>query len=234
MKISMASIALLATLFVPAFAWAGEVKFGPQPLETDDSGKITAAGRSAAVEDLPSEPGEDIWVANVWISVDRGGAGPIYVEFHGKLPDGKPYLAYRHEHAEYDGGPFVSFPIELDANVGFNKGKTYTVKVTQVSGKGKTMVLATGKVTLVYTEPAPEPEGEAGGDESEEEIDEEQAKQDELDTLSETPEGDDGPPPVDSKGKKGCSIGAGTNAAPGVLVLFALGAAAGRRRRASR
>lgn len=232
----LGGFALAATLLVPAVALAGEVKFGAEPLETDDKGKLTDAARSATVDSIPSEPGEEVWHAHVWAKIDKGGPGPLYVEFFGKLPGGKAYLTYRHEHGGYQGEPYVNLDIDLEGNMGFNKGKTYTVKVTQVSSKGKDLLLASSKLTLAYTEPPEE------ADESESEGDEDQdtAAQDELDTLAgpDDPEtgdevDDSGAPPAVAPKEKGCSVDPNGFGAPGVLILLALGAGLGRRRRTS-
>lgn len=227
MKTWMATTTFAAALLLPHVVWAGEVKFGAQPLETDDDGKLTSAGRSAATTDIPSEPGEELWILNIWAQVDKGAPGPLYADFIGKLPDGKSYTAYRHEHAEYAGDKFVSFPIELEGNSGFNKGASYTVNLKQISSKGKDIILGSGTITLVYTEAQPE-DASDGGDA----LDSEQAAQDEFDSLAggDAPDGD-GPPPVDAKGKKGCSVATEAGLAPGWLVLLGLGAAARRRRR---
>ena len=91
-----------AALLGPATAWAGEVKFGAEPLAVDDNGNITGEGKAAAVETLQSEPGEEVWHFNLWAKIDKGGPGPLYVEFVGKLPDGKEYVTYRYEHGSYD------------------------------------------------------------------------------------------------------------------------------------
>jgi hypothetical protein len=145
------ALALTAVLLGPAVAHAGDVKFGNEPLEVNDAGKLTDAGKKAATETLKSVPGEEEWPIHVWAQIDNGGPGPLYIEFWGKLPDGKPYLTFRHEHAGYGGEKYVSLSFELSGNLGFNKGKTYNVKAVQVSPKGKEVVLANGKVTLEFT-----------------------------------------------------------------------------------
>lgn len=206
----------------PATAWAGDVKFGAEPLAVDDKGNITAEGKSAATETLKSEPGEELWVFNLWAKIDKGGPGPLYVEFIGKLPDGKEYVTYRHEHSSYDGEKFVSLSFDLEGNLGFNKGRTYKVKVLQGNTKpGRPdIILATGKITLEYTEPPAE-------DESDDEA-EDEAAQDELDTLSGPEDGSgdapapEGPPPVAPE-KKGCTVGSTDLGLPAVAALFALG-----------
>ena len=214
-----------AALLGPATAWAGDVKFGAEPLAVDDKGNITAEGKSAAISKLASEPGEELWQFHLWAKIDKGGPGPLYVEFLGKLPDGKEYVTYRYEHGSYDGEKFVSLSFDLEGNLGFNKGKTYKVKVLQGNTKpGRPdIILATGSITLEYTEPPAEEEGDEGGD-----TDGDTAAQDELDTLAGPDEevGDtpppQGPPPV-AKDKKGCTVGSTDLGLPAVAALFALG-----------
>ncbi len=220
----MQPLLLGAALLAPATAWAGDVKFGAEALAVDDNGNITAEGKSAATTTLKSQPGEEVWTLNLWAKIDKGGPGPLYVEFLGKMPSGKEYVTYRHEYSEYGGEKFVSLTFDLEGNSGFNKGKTYKVKVLQGATKpGRPdIILATGKLTLEYTEPEPEPEGEEG------DTDDGEAAQDELDTLAgpddgagDEPEG--GPPPVAPESKKGCSIGSTDLGAPAVAALFVLG-----------
>ncbi len=217
-------LVLGAALLVPATAWAGEVRFGSEPLAVDDKGNITAEGKSASVDTIKSEPGEEVWPFHLWAKIDKGGPGPLYVEFIGKLPGGKEYVTYRHEHATYDAEKYVSLSFELEGNLGFNKGKTYKVKVLQGNTKPNKpdIILATGKITLEYTEPAPEEEGEDG------DTDGDTAAQDELDTLAGPDDGagdaatPEGPPPVAPE-KKGCSVGTTDLGLPAVAALFALG-----------
>jgi MYXO-CTERM domain-containing protein len=226
------ALALGGGLLVAPLALAGDVKFGAQPLETDDAGKLTDAGRSAAVKELPSSPGEEKWPLHVWAQIEKGAPGPLYVEFFDKLPgSGKRYRAWQYEHAGYEGEKYLSLDIELDGNAGFNKDHTYTVEVSQLDSKGKNLVLASGQLKLVYTEAEKEPAGK--DDEGDEEGDDAEAEQDELDSFAGGEEGNSGeaPPPVTSPGKKkGCSVDPGTGAAPGVLVLLLLGAGLRRRR----
>ncbi len=214
-----------AALLGSTTAWAGEVKFGADALDVDDKGNITADGKSAATETLKSEPGEELWNLNLWAKIDKGGPGPLYVEFLGKLPDGKDYVTYRYEHSSYEGEKFVSLDIELEGNLGFNKGKTYKVKVLQGAIKqGRPdIILATGKLTLEYTEPPAEEAGDEGDDDAD------TAAQDELDTLAGPDDGagdaaePEGPPPVAPEAKKGCTIGSTDLGLPAVAALFALG-----------
>ena len=209
----------------PATAWAGEVKFGADPLAVDDKGNLTADGKAASVTTLPSEPGEELWDFHLWAKIDKGAPGPLYVDFIGKLPDGKSFTAYRYEHATYEGEKYISLSFELDGNsASFNKGRTYKVKVLQGATKAgrPDIILATSSLTLEYTEPAPE-------EDDAEEVDDE-AAQDELDTLAgpddgagDAPDPQAGPPEVSPDSKKGCSIGSTDLGLPAVAALFALG-----------
>jgi MYXO-CTERM domain-containing protein len=220
----LSPLLLGAVLLAPAYVLAGEVKFGTSPLATDDKGVITGDGRKAATNEIPSEPGEELWPLHLWAKIDKGAPGPLYVEFHGRLADGKRYLAYRHEHAAYEGEKHVTMELELSGNDGFNKGRSYEVELTQVGPKGP-IKLATGKISLTFTE-APE-----GADEDEDEDDEPLEDQDELDTFAgEQGEAGDGPPPVAPPSKKGCSVDGRGLGGPGLLALLGL-VWLGRRRR---
>jgi MYXO-CTERM domain-containing protein len=223
------ALALCGGLLVAPLAFAGDVKFGAAPLETDDSGKLTDAGKKGAVKQPPSRPGEEVWPLHLWAQIDKGAPGPLYVEFFDKLPgSGKRYKAWAYEHAGYEGEKYVTLELELEGDVGFNKGHTYTVEVSQLDNKGKNLVLASGQLELVYTEgkPEDEEEGEDEGEDDEGDDEEQSAEQDELDSFAGGDEGKgEAPPPVTSPGKKkGCSVDSGTDAAPGVLVLLMLGA----------
>jgi MYXO-CTERM domain-containing protein len=219
------AILLCATLLAPATVFAGEVKFGTDPLATDDKGVITSEGRKAATEQIPSAPGEELWPLHLWAKIDKGAPGPLYVEFHGRLPDGKRYLAYRHEHGGYEGEKHVTMELELSGNDGFNKGKTYEVELTQVGPKGP-IKLASGKLSLSFTE-APEGAEDDDGDDGDDGLDE----QDALDSFAGGEgEGGDGPPAVAPPKKKGCSIDASRHEVPGLLVLLGLAGLIRRRR----
>lgn len=225
------SALLGATALSASVAHAGEVLFGQQPLAVGGDGKITGEGRKAAIKQIKSEPGEELWTLHLWAKVDKGAPGPLYVEFIGKLPDGKPYTAFSHEHSSYDGEPYVNLEIELDGNRGLNKGHTYKVDLTQQSDKGKTLQLASGSITLAYTEaPKEDDEGEEG--ETEGEDDDQTAEQDAIDSFAGGGgEEGGGPPPVEPPAKKkGCRVDPGGYGAPGILVLLALGAFVRRRR----
>jgi MYXO-CTERM domain-containing protein len=224
------ALALCGGLLVAPVAFAGDVKFGAAPLEVDDSGKITDAGKKAAIKQLPSRPGEEVWPLHLWAQIDKGAPGPLYVEFFDKLPgSGKRYKAWAYEHAAYEGEKYVTLELELEGDVGFNKGHTYTIEVSQLDNKGKNLVLASGQLELVYTAGKPEDEEEEGEDDGEDDEGEDEgqsAEQDALDSFAGGDEGkSEGPPPVTSPGKKkGCSVDSGSDAAPGALVLLLLAA----------
>lgn len=229
------ALALAGGLLAAPAALAGDVKFGAKPLETDDSGKLTDAGKSAAVKQLPSNPGEEVWPLHLWAQIDKGAPGPLYVEFFDKLPgSGKRYKAWAYEHAGYEGEKYVTLEIELEGDVGFNKGHTYTIEISQLDNKGKNLVLASGQLELVYTAGKPEDSEEEEGDDEGEDEDGQTKEQDELDSFAGGDEANSGeaPPPVTSPGKKkGCSVDSSSGIAPGLLVLLLLGLATPPRRR---
>lgn len=229
------ALAFAGGLLAAPAALAGDVKFGAKPLETDDSGKLTDAGKSAAVKQLPSNPGEEVWPLHLWAQIDKGAPGPLYVEFFDKLPgSGKRYKAWAYEHAGYEGEKYVTLEIELEGDVGFNKGHTYTIEISQLDNKGKNLVLASGQLELVYTAGKPEDSEEEEGDDEGEDEDGQTKEQDELDSFAGGDEANSGeaPPPVTSPGKKkGCSVDSSSGIAPGLLVLLLLGLARPPRRR---
>jgi MYXO-CTERM domain-containing protein len=217
----VATVAFTGALLFAAPAFAGEIKFGKEPLPVDGDGKLTDAGAKAAVEEIPSVPGDEEWVVHLWARLDKAGPGALNVEFYGKQPNGEKYLAYRHVENDFEGGKYVNLELELEDGQGFNKNHTYTVEITQLDEKGRDTKLATGKLKLGWTPPAKEDEGEddeGKDDEGKDDEDGDDASQDEADTLGETP------PPVESGKKKGCSVAPDANAsALGVLALLALG-----------
>ncbi len=225
------ALALGLTLFASSTASAGEIRVGAAPLAVDGQGKLTDAGRQAAKDEIPSQPGEEEWVIHLWATLDKGAPGGLNIEFYGQLPDGKPYLAYSVAEEGYDGGKYMSLELELEGSKGFNKNKSYTIEITQQDDKGRDFKLASGKVKLVWTEAPAEPDG--GGDAGDE-PEADSAAQDALDTLSggdgggDAPEG--GPPPVDPS-KKGCAIDSDAGGTVGLLVLMALGVTIRRRGR---
>jgi MYXO-CTERM domain-containing protein len=236
LRLGAAALAFGVCLSMSSIALAGEIKVGPAKLAVDGEGKLTDEGRKAAKDEIPSEPGEEVWIVHLWAKLDKPAPGGLNVEFHGQLPDGKSYLAYSEAEEGFDGGKYLSMELELEGSKGFNKNKSYDIVITQLDEKGKQFKLATGKVKLGWT-PAPKAEGEGGGEGGDDgEEPEDSAAQDALDTLSGGGDGggDDGnaasgaPPPVE---KKGCAIDSDAGGALGVLVLFALGASGTMRRR---
>lgn len=225
------ALALVGALLAAPSAFAGEIKFGKEPLAVDGDGKITDAGSKTAIEEIPSVPGDEEWVVHLWARLDKAGPGALNVEFYGKTPDGQKYLAYRHVEQDFEGGKYVSLELELEDGQGFNKGHSYTVEITQLDDKGRDIKLATGKLKLGYTPPPAEGKGDEAGkdEEGKDEAGEEEgddAAQDAQDTL-----GTETPPPVESGKKKGCAIDHGTDAGSlGGLVLVALAGLARRRR----
>jgi len=213
-------------------AWAGEVKVGAAALEVDDKGNLTASGRKAIVDTLDEVPGEDTWVVHVWAKLDNAAEGPLYFEFYQSISGGDS-LVWRHEEPNFPGGKYFSGEIELAGGRGFNKDRTYEIKVVQVSAKGKDLTLASGKVKLIKSGKKPEKAAD-GGDEDK--VPEDQDVHDSL-AGGEEPAGDEPagggetPPPVEPKAKKGCNIDTDASAWNGALLLLALGAGLATRRR---
>lgn len=233
-RLTLSSAFALAALSSAA-AYAGEVKVGATPIEIDDAGKITAKGKSAVVDTLDEVPGEDRWIAYVHAKLDNPAPGPLYIEFFQEL-DGNKSSVWRHDENDFAGDKWFYGELELDGRKGFNKNRTYDIKVTQVNAKGKELTLASGKIKLIKSGKKPEAAKE------EEKEDEAAAEQDAHDSLgggdgnegdgSSTPNpgsASEGPPPVEKK--KGCSVDADGNAWNGAMVLLALGAGFILRRR---
>lgn len=211
-------------------ALAGELKVLAAEPEVDGSGKLT--GNPETLKEIPSAEGEEIWTIHMWAKIDKGAPGPLYAEFYGDL-NGKRYLAQRFEKSDYDGEKYVSWSIELDGNLGFNRDRTYTVELNQLGPKDKSIKFASSKVTLRFTEAAPEEEDEGGGEgEGEEGGGDDLSEQDVHDSLAgDGGGGGDGPPPVTpATKKKGCSVGASPIGGGGLLAMLVLGALFRRRR----
>jgi hypothetical protein len=221
-------IIVVATLVV-AFgvstpAWAGEILVGVEPLEVDDDGKITKAGRSAAVESVEALPGDTGWVLHLWGKIDRGAVGPLYIEFY-RDHDGRTLTAHREEHDAYGGDKFVSYTVELPQGRGFRAGETVELAFVQALAKGDVKHAKTKVELTRSSQPAPEPMESAEPDEPDEALEDDVAD----DASPPAPEPAIEPPPVEPAGKKGCTMGA---TSPGALALLLL--AAVRRRRAAR
>lgn len=229
------STAFVLTTLCSTAALAGEIKIGATPIEVDDKGKITAKGKSAVVEELDEVPGEDRWIAHVYAKLDDPAPGPLYIEFYQNL-DGAKTMVWRHDMNDFQGEKWINEEVELEGGKGFNKNRTYDVKITQVSPKGKDLTLAYGaKIKLIKSGKKPEPSPE------DEEQDKVPADQDAHDSLGggDAPEGDgpaagdgekEGPPPVETK-KKGCAVDGEGSAWNGAMILAVLGAGMMLRRR---
>lgn len=232
----MFSTAVALAALCSTTAWAGELKVGTAPLEVDDKGNITAAGRKAAVDTLDEVPGEDTWQAHIWAKLDGAAAGPMYFEFYQNL-NGTDSLVWRHDAGEYAGGKYYSGEVELAGGRGFNKDRVYEIKAVQVSAKGKDLTLASGKVKLIKS--GKKPAKTEGDEEGEDKVPEDQDAHDSLadddkssgDTPKPTAEA---PPAVEPKAKKGCAIDSDSSTWNGALLLLVIGAGfAARRRRAA-
>ncbi len=235
MRRSLHRMLLVSAFALPltasSIASAGEIKFGQEMLDVDDKGALSAEGKKKTVTELDNVPGEDAWLAFTWAKVDKGAEGPLYVEFFQEL-NGEQMLVWRYEEPSYDGSKYVSMEIELEGRLGFNKDRTYNVRVVQVNAKGKDIVLSKSKIKLIKSGKEPEPEEDEGGDETEED------ELDEFDTYGESEEPpeeeetpSEAPPPVEPS-KKGCSIDSDAFGFNGAMALFGLaGGLLYRRRR---
>lgn len=235
----------------PTVAWAAgpsseEIWFGEgqDSLETDDDGVVTAEGAKTKTHEVDRIPGEDDWELKVHARMGKYAAeGPLYVEFFQSV-QGKEYIVYRHEDANYDGSRLYTSVILLESNIGFNKDREYRVQMVQNNGS-RDIVMAKGKVKLIDTGREAE-----GGDEAEAEGDEEDEAEgdDEAEAEGEDEDEDEGeddggsasdqaPPPIDDTPakKQGCTVRSGGGplevGVSGLAILLL--AAAGRRRRAS-
>ena len=151
---------------------------------------------------------------------------------------GQDAIVHRHEMDDYDGRRYVLVNILLEGNVGFNKDRTYKVKVLQVNSRGKDVVLASGSIKLINTGRKVEEEEGAGGEGGEGEEEYESQSQDEMDSLAGPDEPDEpdaptpevAPPPVEPA-KKGCSVGGDYDAGINGLMILALAGLGFRRRK---
>ena len=241
---------LLTVSLATGLAHAGELKFGegPSSLETDDNGKLTSAGAKTALKQLDKIIGEDAWDLKVWARVDRGVAGPMYIEFY-QTVNGQRSIVHRHE-MDFEGGKHFTESVMLEGSQGFNKNRTYQVVVIQNDGK-KDIKLAEGKIKLIKTDRKPEGgdgggdgDGDGGSDGGEGGGDAAPAcsEQDRLDGFCEDGGGGGGgadepapdakPPETPDPGKqKGCSVDTGDAGGPAALMLLLVAGAGFVRRR---
>lgn len=215
-------------LLTSSLAWAGDLKIGKEPLDTDDDGKLTKAGQAAAVTEIEAEPGNEAWRLHLWAQIDKPAEGPLYVELY-RQREGKELVAHRHEIADYAGDKYVSVDLEIDRSEGFRAGETVDLAFVQNVG-GRDAKKARAKVTLVASsapEPAPEPEEP----EEPEEPDAPEAPDDAPDPSAPQPAAaPDGPPPVEPTDKKGCRAGATTPPVSWAVWALALAGVPRRRR----
>lgn len=225
---------LVGLLLASGGAWAGELRIGVEPLEVDGQGKITDAGRKAAVTEVEAEPGNELWTIHVYAQMDkRTVEGPLYVEIY-RERNGKQLVAYRKDYPDYDGARYVSIELELERTDGFAPGQTVEVAFVQ-DVAGRTVKWAKSPLTLLASSVPPEPEEEQ---ELEDELDGEDEDEDELDGEDEeaaaappqpaAPPSE--PPPVTSGNKRGCRMG-GPEPSAWLVLLALIGA---RRRRTGR
>ena len=230
----------LGILIASGSAWAGEVKFSAETLETDDNGNLTKDARAGAKGKVESvAPDEELWQLSVWAKIDKGAQGPLYVEFY-REHAGKKLMAYSHEEPDYDGGKYWSMNIELARDMGFRFDDVLSVEVLQIGGNDKKKILAKGKLTLAKSTKQPAPVGGGGGGgggsddvdegEGEEEVDEQDARdslagpeEEEEEEEAEPDAPAEGPPPVDSESKKGCRVDSSGGLPWALAVLLALG-----------
>lgn len=223
------AVALAALCSTTAFA--GELKVGAAPLDVDDKGNITAAGRKAAVDTLDEVPGEDVWQAHIWAKLDNAAAGPLYLEFYQNI-NGTDSLVWRHEEGDFAGGKYFTGELDLAGGRGFNKDRTYEIKAVQVSAKGKDLTLASGKVKLIKSGKKPEKAPEEDADKVPEDQDAHDSLAEDDKTSGDAPKPTtEAPPAVEPKAKKGCSIDSDSSAWNGALLLMVLGAGVVARRR---
>jgi len=228
----------------PSPVWAAgpnseEIWFGTgqDSLEVDEEGKLTEAGAKTKANEIDRIPGTEDWELKLHARLGKYAAeGPIYTEFY-QTVQGKEYIVYRHEDADYDGSRLYTTVITLEGNIGFNKDREYRVQIVQNNGT-KDLIMARGKVKLIDTgREAPEEEGEDEGEEEGEEEEEAEAEAGEEEEEEEGGEGGSGeaPPPIEDTPakKKGCTVASGGALDVGVsgLAILLLAAASRRRRR---
>ncbi|MBN2574275.1 MAG: hypothetical protein JXP73_06900 [Deltaproteobacteria bacterium] len=173
MRILMVGLALLvATNANPLFAKGGGRDKGKKPAAAAaDPNAVVAKAHGGKVwiitGSAPSTEGEDLskWLSNhkpaaevtkkpteerwpitiLAVFKKRPLKGPITLQFVDKK---EPGVLVGEDSSQTSGGPLVfQEPYDIDANIGFNKGHTYIVKVGQLIKK-RFVTYATGEVTL--------------------------------------------------------------------------------------
>jgi hypothetical protein len=116
----------------------------PPSVEGEDLAKWLASHAPAA--EVTKKPTEERWAITYLAVLKKPPAkGPMTIEFFDKK---EPKVLVAQDSSQAPGGGLVFMePYDLEANNGFNKNRTYTVKVGQIINK-KFVTYATGEVTL--------------------------------------------------------------------------------------
>lgn len=215
-------LVIAAGLLAVTPAWAGELKIGVEPLETNDKGELTDAGRAAAVTEVEAEPGNERWTLYLYARLDkRVVEGPLYVEVY-RERKGKQLPVFRKEHPSYARALYVSMDIELDAADGFHVDETVEVAFIQ-NVAGRTTKWAKTPLTLRASSAPPEPEDEAPvADELDGEDEDEDEDEGEGEAAAPAQPATPEPPPVTTT-KRGCQVGGHEPSASLALLLVLLG-----------
>jgi hypothetical protein len=225
-------VVLVGVLLASGAARAGELLIGLEPLEVDAKGKITDAGKAAAVTEVEAGPYNELWSVHLYAQLDKRTVnGPLYLEVY-RERKGKLFVALRKEYPDYDGARYVTMDLELESTDGFAAGQTVEIAFVQTVG-GRDAKWAKAKLTLLASSAPPpesEPEEEVEGeDEDELEGEGEDEGEDEEAAAPPQPAAPSEPPPVESGNKRGCHVG-GPEPSAWLLLVPLLGAR--RRRRA--
>jgi hypothetical protein len=116
----------------------------PPGSEGEELAKWLSSHPSAT--EVSKKPNEERWSINYLAVFKKPPAkGPLTLEFFDKK---EPGTLVAQDSSQAPGGDLVfQEPYDLDANTGFNKGHTYTMKVGQLI-KGKFLTYATAEITL--------------------------------------------------------------------------------------
>ncbi|MCX4240727.1 hypothetical protein [Paraliomyxa miuraensis] len=200
--------AVVAMLLASGGVWAGELKIGVEPLEVDGSGKLTDAGRAAAVTEVEAAPGNEAWSMHLHAQMDkRAAVGPLYVEIY-RERNGTQLVAFRKEYPDYDGARYVDIDLTLERYDGFAPGQTVEIAFVQEVA-GRTVKWAKSPLTLLASSVPEEPEEQAPAEDGEDGEDEESEDEDdeaEQAAAPPPPAAAPEPPPVTST-KRGCHLG---------------------------
>ena len=119
---------------------------GPLPgSEGEELSKWLSSHPSAT--EVSKKPNEERWaISYVAVFKSLPAKGPMTIEFFDKK---EPRTLVAQDSSQTPGGDSVVFqePYDIDVNNGFNKGRTYIMKVGQLI-KGKFKSYASGEITL--------------------------------------------------------------------------------------